>query len=502
MKKLLIANRGEIAVRIAHGCSALGIASVAVYSDADIDAPHVVAADEAIRIGKPPAHESYLDPARILAAAKATGADAIHPGYGFLSENAGFAEAVMAAGLIWVGPNLEAIRAMGAKIESRRRMETAGVPLVPGIHNAGQGLDALIAAANSIGFPLLVKASAGGGGKGMRAVHSADALEEAITSARREAQSAFADSSVYVERLLLSPRHVEIQVFGDTHGNVVHLGERECSIQRRHQKVLEEAPSVALTPAIREAMGAAAVQAARAVDYVGAGTVEFMLDADGSFFFLEMNTRLQVEHPITEQVYGVDLVAAQLRIARGEALPWSQADLTPRGHAIEVRLYAEDPARGFLPQTGTLHRYRPPAGPGVRHDGGYREGNVVGVHYDPMLAKLIVTAENRPAAIARLQAALATWEVHGVTTNLPFLQAVAAHPAYAAGDTFTSFVGTHFPDGLPAATIEPDAIVGEDALIALAVAQALGAISTNDAGATARDAAQPWHLIGPWRGCA
>ena len=500
--KVLVANRGEIAVRVIEACAARGIATVAVYSEADATAAHVRAADEAVLIGPPAAGESYLVTARVLDAARRTGADAIHPGYGFLSENAEFAEAVGAAGMTWIGPDAFAIRAMGTKIAARERMMAAGVPVVPGTHATGQDIDALAAAADEVGFPLLVKASAGGGGKGMRAVHTEAELRPALEAARREAVGAFGDGALYLERLLLRPRHIEVQVFGDRHGNVVHFGERECSIQRRHQKVVEEAPSPGVDAALRERMGAAAVAAAKAVDYVGAGTVEFMLDASGEFFFLEMNTRLQVEHPVTEAVYGVDLVGLQLAVAMGAPLPMTQADIRPRGHAIEVRLYAEDPAKGFLPATGTLLRYRPSRAPGIRHDGGYTEGDTVAVHYDPMLAKLIAWGEDRGHAIGRLVRALAVWEVHGVITNLPFLLAVARHPAYLAGNLHTGFIPEHFPDGVP----EP--VPGEDALIAAALADAMG-LGAAGAGAKAGagqgadgDPSAPWHLVGPWRGCA
>jgi len=498
--KVLVANRGEIAVRVIEACAARGIATVAIHSEADATAAHVRAADEAVLIGPAAATESYLVIARVLDAARRTGADAIHPGYGFLSENAEFAEAVSAAGLTWIGPDPLAIRAMGTKIAARERMIAAGVPVVPGTHADTQDLEALAAAAESVGFPVLVKASAGGGGKGMRAVHTPEELPAALEAARREALGAFGDGALYIERLLVRPRHIEVQVFGDRHGHVVHFGERECSIQRRHQKVVEEAPSPVVGPELRERMGAAAVAAAKAVDYVGAGTVEFMLDASGDFFFLEMNTRLQVEHPVTEEVYGVDLVGLQLDVAMGRPLPVTQADIAPRGHAVEVRLYAEDPARGFLPATGTLTRYRPVRAPGIRHDGGYTEGDEVAVHYDPMLAKLIAWGEDRAHAIGRMVRALDAWEVHGVITNLPFLLAVARHPEFAAGNVHTGFIPEHFPDGLP----EPAPT--EDALIAAALADAMG-LGTSAAGAGASavdrgDASAPWHLVGPWRGCA
>jgi len=496
VRKVLIANRGEIAVRVAHACAARGLATVAVCSEADVAALHVRVADEVVCLGPPPAAESYLDVDRVLDAARRTGADAVHPGYGFLSESAAFAEAVRDAGLTWIGPDPAAIRAMGTKIEARRRMEAAGVPVVPGIHAVEQDLEALARAAEAVGYPLLVKASAGGGGKGMRAVSGPGELREALEAARREASAAFGDGALYIERLLVEPRHIEVQVFGDRHGAVVHLGERECSIQRRHQKVVEEAPSVAIDPAKRAAMGEAAVRAARAVDYVGAGTVELMLDRDGSFYFLEMNTRLQVEHPVTEEVYGVDLVDAQLAVAAGAPLPWSQAALTPRGWAIEARLYAEDPARGFLPAAGVLARYRPPRSPGIRHDGGYTEGDEVPVHYDPMLAKLIAWGEDREHARRRLARALDAWEIHGVVTNLPFLQSLLRHPAFVAGDIHTGFIARHYPDGVAAG---PPPL---EALLAIGAADALGvgAPQGGAGGEAGLDPALPWRAVGAWRG--
>ncbi|MDP6943369.1 MAG: biotin carboxylase N-terminal domain-containing protein [Myxococcota bacterium] len=497
MKRVLVANRGEIAVRIARSCQALGIETVAVVSDADRDALHARVATHVEHIGPAEASKSYLDAEALLAATRRSGADAVHPGYGFLSENAAFARSVVDAGLAWIGPPPEAIEAMGSKIAARSAMEAAGVPVVPGA-DAPSEPAALSASAAGLGYPILVKASAGGGGKGMRAVHDPASLADAVESARREAGSAFADDTVYLEKLLIKPRHVEVQIFGDAHGNVVHLMERECSIQRRHQKVLEECPSPALAPELRAQMGAAAVAAGQAVDYVGAGTVEFMLTEDGDFYFLEMNTRLQVEHPVTEEVLGVDLVAAQLAVASGRPMPWTQEELRPRGHAIEVRLYAEDPSQGFLPATGHLVRYRVPVGPGVRHDGGVDEGCEISHHYDPMLAKLIVYGASRTEAIGRLRAALDTWIVHGVVTNLPFLQALARHPAFEAGETHTGFIDEHFPDGLPLDDLPEDA-----ALVALALSSLLGpsggaspAAPTEGSG----DRFSPWLGLAGWRG--
>jgi acetyl-CoA carboxylase biotin carboxylase subunit len=446
IRRLLIANRGEIALRIIRACRELGIEAVAVHSDADAQALHVRAADIAVRIGPPAPQESYLNIAAIIGAARATGADAVHPGYGFLSERAPFAEACAAAGLTFVGPPADAIAAMGSKIGARRLMEGAGVPVVPGRTPADQTDAGIAAAAHAIGLPVLVKASAGGGGKGMRTARDAASLAEAIPAARREALAAFGDGALYVERLIERPRHVEIQVFADAHGNAVHLFERECSVQRRHQKVIEESPSPALTPDLRARMGAAAVSAARSCGYQNAGTIEFLLEGQGDharFYFLEMNTRLQVEHPVTESVTGTDLVRAQLQVAAGGALPWRQADLGQRGHAIECRVYAEDPAADFLPQAGPLLVYREPAGPGIRVDSGVEEGTDVAVHYDPMLAKLIASGETRAAAIGRAVAALRAFPVLGVRTNIAFLIHLLQHPAFAAGDVHTDFIDAH-----------------------------------------------------------
>lgn len=498
MKRVLIANRGEIAVRIARSCHALGMETVAVVSEADRDALHGRVMTHVVCIGPAEASASYLRVEAILDAAKQAGADAIHPGYGFLSENTGFARAVVEAGLTWIGPSPEAIDAMGSKIAARAAMMAAGVPVVPGA-DAPEEPEALLAAGDALGYPILVKASAGGGGKGMRAVHERESLLAAVAGARREAAAAFADDTVYMEKLLLRPRHVEVQIFGDTHGSVVHLLERECSIQRRHQKVLEECPSPALADSLRQRMGQAAVDAGAAVDYVGAGTVEFMLTEDNDFYFLEMNTRLQVEHPVTEEVLGVDLVAAQLSVAQGHPLPWTQEELEPRGHAIEVRLYAEDASRGFLPATGTLTRYVVPNGPGIRHDAGVEEGSEVSHHYDPMLAKLIVSGPDRAQAIGRLRAALNEWTIHGVVTNLPFLQKLVCHPAFMAGETHTGFIAEHFPDGVAADETPSDA-----ALVALALAELLGDGSggglAEGGGDSLADRFSPWRSLTGWRG--
>ena len=443
IRRLLIANRGEIALRIVRACRELGIETVAVYSDADRRAPHVLAADMAEHVGASPAGESYLNVARLLAAARARGADAVHPGYGFLSERAPFARACRDAGLVFVGPPPEAIERMGSKIGARQLMQQAGVPVVPGETPADQSDGSLAAAAERVGFPALIKPSAGGGGIGMKTVRARGDVLEAVQRARREAVAAFGDGTLYVERLVERPRHVEVQVFADMHGQAVHVFERECSVQRRHQKVIEESPCPALTPLVRDQMGAAAVAAARAAGYVNAGTIEFLLEGDGDsarFFFLEMNTRLQVEHPVTELVAGVDLVRAQLLVASGEPLPWSQEELSQRGHAIECRIYAEDPAQGFLPQAGPLLMYREPHGPGIRVDAGVVEGGEVSVFYDPMLAKLIVSAESRGAAIARAIQALQRYVVLGIRTNIPFLIAILRHPDFQAGRIDTAFL--------------------------------------------------------------
>jgi len=455
---LLIANRGEIACRIMRTARELGIATVAVHSDTDRDALHVRCADQAVNLGGARPSESYLRVEAIIAAAKATGAQAIHPGYGFLSENADFARAVDAAGLIFVGPPASAIDAMGSKSAAKALMDAAGVPLVPGYHGADQALETFRVEAAKIGYPVLLKAASGGGGKGMKVVESEAQLAEALSSAQREAQAAFGDARMLVEKYVLQPRHVEIQVFADQHGNAVYLAERDCSIQRRHQKVVEEAPAPGLSPELRRAMGEVAVTAARAIGYVGAGTVEFLLDARGDFFFMEMNTRLQVEHPVTELITGQDLVAWQLRVAQGQPLPLSQEQIVLRGHAIEVRLYAEDPEQDFLPASGELTLYREPAaGVGRRVDSGVVEGDRVSPFYDPMLSKLIAWGEDRETARRRLLAMLAEQQLGGVHSNLAFLRRVLAHPAFAAAELDTGFIARHTDVLLPAPAPLPDA---------------------------------------------
>jgi 3-methylcrotonyl-CoA carboxylase alpha subunit len=448
IKRLLIANRGEIAVRVARGARELGISPVGIYSEADANAFHLQFMDDAVCVGAAPAPESYLNIDAVVAAAKTLRADAVHPGYGFLSERAEFARAVRNAGLIFVGPSPESMAAMGSKIEAKRRVREFDVPVVPGYEGDDQSASRLREEAARIGFPLLIKASAGGGGRGMRVVERIEQFDEALEAAKREALAAFGSDAVLLERYLRRPRHIEFQVLADAHGNIIHLGERECSIQRRHQKIVEEAPSVALSAELRAEMGAAAVRAAKSVDYVNAGTCEFMLDQDGSYYFLEMNTRLQVEHPVTELAYGMDLVHWQLRIASGERLSIAQNDVQPRGWAIETRIYAEDPANHMLPSTGTITQWNPPEGPGIRLDAGVQSGSEVSVYYDPMLAKLIVWGEDRPAAIERLTRALADFQIGGIRANVPLLLWIARDEAYRAGDTTTSFLAERLDESI------------------------------------------------------
>jgi acetyl/propionyl-CoA carboxylase alpha subunit len=441
---LLIANRGEIACRIVRTCRRLGIRAVAVFSDADASALHVRLADEAVRLGPAPAAESYLNVDAILAAARRAEVDAIHPGYGFLAESAAFAQACADAGLLFVGPSAAAIAALGDKHTARELAAQAGVAVLPGYGGAGQSDTALLRAAESLGFPLMVKAVAGGGGVGMRLVEAPEALPEALVAARRAAGQAFGDDALILERALRSPRHVEVQIFGDAHGNLIHLGERECSIQRRHQKVIEESPAPTLAPEQREAIAGAALAFGRAAGYNIAGTVEFLLDGDGSFFFIEINTRLQVEHPVTECLTGLDLVEWQIRVAERQPLPLRQEQLRWSGHAIEARLYAENPAGGFLPASGQVLAWRPPSGDGLRVDGGIANGDTVGVAYDPLLAKIIAHGPDRPSAIRRLARALEATTLLGVQTNAALLRALVAHPAFQSGATGTNFLATQF----------------------------------------------------------
>jgi acetyl-CoA carboxylase biotin carboxylase subunit len=443
-RKVLVANRGEIAVRVIRACREMGLASVAVYSEADRKALHVRLADEARFIGPAPSRESYLRVERVLEAARASGAEAVHPGYGFLAENAAFARACEEAGLAFIGPRSETIALMGEKTSARRVALEAGVPVVPGTLQPLGDAGAIRAEAERIGFPLMLKAAAGGGGKGLRLVTRPEELEAAAARARSEARSAFGDDSLYIERAILGPRHIEIQVLGDAHGNAVHLFERECSIQRRHQKVIEESPSPFLTPELRERMGRLALALVQRAGYVNAGTLEFLVDRERNPWFLEMNTRLQVEHPVTEMVTGVDLVKTQIRIAQGEPLPFRQADLAQRGHAIECRVYAEDPERGFLPSPGRIQALRVPGGPGVRDDSGVYEGWDVPIHYDPLISKLVAHGADRAEAIARLRRAVGEYRVLGIATTLPFFQRVLRHPGFVAGDFDTSFVERAF----------------------------------------------------------
>ncbi|UXA15581.1 ATP-grasp domain-containing protein [Mycobacterium sp. SMC-8] len=457
---VLVANRGEIAVRVIRTLRAMGIRSVAVFSDADAGARHVAEADVAVRIGPAPARQSYLSIDALLSAVERTGAQAVHPGYGFLSENAQFAEALQHAGITFIGPPVSAIQIMGDKISAKAAVSAFGVPVVPGISRPGLTDDDLIAGAAEVGFAVLIKPSAGGGGKGMRVVHEAADLGSALASARREAASAFGDDTLFLERFVLNPRHIEVQVLADTHGNVVHLGERECSLQRRHQKVIEEAPSPLLDAQTRARIGAAACDTARSVDYTGAGTVEFIVSADrpDEFFFMEMNTRLQVEHPVTEMVTGLDLVELQVRVAAGEKLPVAQEDIRLDGHAIEARVYAEDPDRNFLPTGGDVLALREPAAPGVRVDSGLRRGTVVGSDYDPMLAKVVAHAGDRPGALRALDRALGDTAVLGLTTNVEFLRFLLADPDVVAGNLDTGLLDRRLPDFAPAPATDAELV--------------------------------------------
>ena len=490
--KILIANRGEIACRVIKTARRMGIATVAVYSEADANARHVRLADEAVLIGPPAARQSYLLADRILDAAKDTGAQAVHPGYGFLSENEDFAEACAAAGIVFIGPPASAIRAMGSKSAAKALMAKAGVPLTPGYHGDNQDPAFLEAQARDIGFPVLIKASAGGGGKGMRRVDQAEDFAAALASCQREAKNAFGDQQVLVEKYVLRPRHIEIQVFGDRHGDCVYLFERDCSVQRRHQKVLEEAPAPGMTLERRAAMGQAAVEAAKAVGYVGAGTVEFIAHQDGSFYFMEMNTRLQVEHPVTEMITGLDLVEWQLRVAAGEPLPLRQDQLAIDGHAIEARIYAEDPDKGFLPSTGKLLHLSPPAeSEHVRVDTGVEQGDAITPHYDPMIAKLIVWDRTRDAALARMRQALAQYRVVGVANNVEFLSRLVSVPSFANADLDTALIEREQANLFPAKTAVPDEVW---MLAALAELQREAALAER-----ASDCDSPWRRLDGWR---
>ncbi|MCO6442277.1 MAG: acetyl/propionyl/methylcrotonyl-CoA carboxylase subunit alpha [Nitrococcus mobilis] len=494
-EKILIANRGEIACRVAQTCRRLSIHTVAVYSEADSGALHTALCNEAWRLGPAPARESYLRGERILEIARTSGAEAIHPGYGFLAENAGFAQACADAGLVFIGPPAAAIAAMGSKSAAKRLMSEAGVPLVPGYHGETQDLGTLAQAAHEIGYPVLIKPTAGGGGKGMHRVDEAAAFADALAAAKRAAAASFGDDRVLIEKYLLEPRHIEIQVFADRHGGVVHLFERDCSVQRRYQKVLEEAPAPGVSESLRREMGQAAVRAAQAIGYVGAGTVEFIVEPGGAFYFMEMNTRLQVEHPVTELVTGLDLVEWQVRIAAGEHLPLSQAELALRGHAFEARIYAEDPRNEFLPAPGRLDHLRmPPTGAHVRIDTGVRAGDAISVHYDPLIAKLIVWDMDRAGALRHLRHALAQFQVTGTNTNLEFLQRLASHAALVAGELDTSFIERFRNDLLPPLRRASDRVL---ALACLAVLLRDDETARRQAAASG-DPYSPWHRTDGW----
>jgi len=490
-KKILVANRGEIAVRIINACRLLRIPSLAIYSTADTDSVHARMADEAVEIGPPPPLESYLALDKIIAAAKSYNCDAIHPGYGFLAENPLFPEKCEEAGIRFIGPSAEAMRLMGNKVEARIKMTGAGVPVIPGMKDAGADLRMFEEAAQEAGYPVLIKAAAGGGGKGMRVVNQPEQLQESVEAARREAKNAFGDDTVYLEKYIENPRHIEFQVLADHHGNTIHLFERECSIQRRHQKIIEETPSVAMTPALRAQMGQAAVRAADASGYRNAGTVEFLVDKNGGFYFLEMNTRIQVEHPVTEMTTGSDLVVEQIRIAAGEKMSEYLFDASQRGHAIECRIYAEDAENNFFPSSGDILYYEEPVGPGIRIDSGVTGGTTVGVEYDPILAKLIVHAPTRDLAIAKMINALRDYRILGIKTSRKFMMDVLAHPEFRAGRTYTDFIeknmGDREVDVVPA--VEVAAAASALAMMRKAPATAMGIKTAKPS---------PWQTIGPW----
>lgn len=471
-KKILIANRGEIALRVMRSAKEMGIRTVAVYSEADRNAPFVRFADEAVCIGPAPSKESYLVFDKIIKVCTDLKVDAVHPGYGFLSENGDFCRALEKAGVTFVGPSPHAMKVMGDKLAAKEAVKNHGVPLVPGTEGAVSGLEEAMKVAKTITFPILIKAAAGGGGKGMRIVNEESELKEGLERAISEAQNAFGDGSVFIEKYVAGPRHIEVQVMADTHGNTLYLFERECSVQRRHQKVVEEAPSAVLTPELRKRMGEAAVAVAKSVDYTGAGTVEFLLDEKMNFYFMEMNTRLQVEHPVTEMITGLDLVKLQIRVAEGEALPIKQEDLKINGHAIEIRVYAEDPANNFLPDIGTLTTYRPPQGPGVRVDDGFEEGMTIPIHYDPMIAKLITHGATREEAIGRMERAIDDYAIAGVETTLPFCRFTMGHPAFRSGKYDTHFVRDHFT---------PEVLMGIDAEEMAVAALVAGHLSAESA---------------------
>ena len=495
-KKILIANRGEIAVRIIKACQEMGISTVAVFSDADRLSLHVQIADEAIWIGPPPAVDSYLDMDRIIQAAQKTGAEAIHPGYGFLAENAAFARRCEKEKIVFIGPNSDALELVGDKVRSRQTMEKVDIPIIPGMKGIVKDISAINIEAQKIGYPVMIKASAGGGGKGMRVVFDEKELTPALEAGMREAKSAFGDESVYLEKYIEEPRHVEFQVLADNHGNVVHLFERECSIQRRHQKIVEETPSQALDPELRARMGETARKVMQVSGYNNAGTVEFLLDKDKNFFFLEVNARLQVEHPVTELTTGTDLVHLQIKIAAGEKLPFKQEYLEQKGHAIECRIYAEDPHNGFLPSSGKILYFKEPQGPGVRHDCGIYSGWDVPIYYDPILAKLIVWAENRESACQRMIKALDDYVILGVQTNIRFLRDLIGHPQFRKGETITSFIQDHFADW----TGEKDSEEMQTLALLAAAFDSMQEISSGRGSQTEKkEVYSPWLSLGKWR---
>ncbi len=491
IRKILIANRGEIARRVIRACQEMHIKTVAVYSEADRFSLHTLEADEAVPIGAPPPLESYLNMDAIIQAAKQTHCDAIHPGYGFLAENAHFARKCQEAGFIFIGPSPEAMELVGNKLRARQTVIQHGVPVTPGMESHTADLSEIKTFADKIGYPIMIKAAAGGGGKGMRIVHTAEELQHAIEASQREAKSAFGDDTVYLEKYIANPRHVEIQVLADTHGNAVHLFERECSIQRRHQKIIEESPSPALNTALRQQMGEAALKVIQAVGYTNAGTVEFLLDENKNFYFLEVNARIQVEHPVTELVTGIDLIKQQIRIAEGATLPFSQQEITQRGHAIECRIYAEDAANNFLPSIGTLHLVQEPVGPGIRIDSGIYTGYEVTHFYDPILSKVIVWDENREGAIQKMIAALKQYIILGVQTPIPFLMDILNHPDFRKGNLSTHFIDQHFPQW----TLN---LSSEEQAIAIALAKAVNSKASRVTKAPQSRLHNPWQTLGHW----